>query len=65
MSEGKENITYESALKELEDIQEKLEDNVPIDELSKLAKRAKFLVNWCKKKLNDIDDELSEIFIEE
>lgn len=65
MSEGKENITYESALKELEMIQKKLEENVPIDELSNLAKRAKFLVNWCKNKLNDIDNELSEIFVEE
>lgn len=66
MSEEKENITYESALEELEMIQKKLEsEEVPIDQLSKLAKRAKFLVNWCKEKLRDIDKELSEIFVED
>ncbi|KXX69004.1 exodeoxyribonuclease VII small subunit [Flammeovirga sp. SJP92] len=66
MSEEKENLTYESALEELESIQKKLElEEVPIDQLSKLAKRAKFLVNWCKEKLKDIDKELSEIFVED
>ncbi|NME69965.1 exodeoxyribonuclease VII small subunit [Flammeovirga aprica] len=66
MSEEKENLTYESALEELESIQKKLElEEVPIDQLSKLAKRAKFLVNWCKDKLKDIDKELSEIFVED
>lgn len=66
MSEEKEKITYESALMELESIQVKLnEEEIPIDQLSVLAKRAKFLVNWCKDKLNDIDNELSEIFVED
>ncbi|MBD0402128.1 exodeoxyribonuclease VII small subunit [Flammeovirga sp. EKP202] len=66
MSDKKENLSYESALEELESIQRKLEsEEVPIDQLSQLAKRAKFLVQWCKEKLKDIDKELSEIFVED
>ncbi|WP_044203516.1 exodeoxyribonuclease VII small subunit [Flammeovirga sp. OC4] len=66
MSDKKENLSYESALEELESIQKKLEsEEVPIDQLSQLANRAKFLVQWCKDKLKDIDKELSEIFVED
>ncbi|ANQ48371.1 exodeoxyribonuclease VII small subunit [Flammeovirga yaeyamensis] len=63
MSEKDEQLTYESALKELQEIQNKLdEEEVAIDELAKLAKRAKFLIQWCKDKLKGIDQELSDIF---
>ncbi|NLR92565.1 MULTISPECIES: exodeoxyribonuclease VII small subunit [Flammeovirga] len=66
MSEQKENITYEAALQELQEIQNKLDgDEVPIDDLSKLAKRAKELVKMCKEKLGTIESELTDIFSED
>ncbi|OHX65620.1 exodeoxyribonuclease VII small subunit [Flammeovirga pacifica] len=63
MSEKDDNLTYELALKELQEIQYKIDnEDVAIDELAKLAKRAKFLIQWCKNKLTGIDKELSSIF---
>ncbi|AZQ61930.1 MULTISPECIES: exodeoxyribonuclease VII small subunit [Flammeovirga] len=66
MPKKEEQLTYESALEELQNIQEQLDnEEVAIDDLSKLAQRAKFLVNWCRNKLQGIDKELSDIFTEE
>lgn len=60
-----EKISYKEALEELNSILAKIEsDNIDMDDLTKIVKRALFLVNICKGKLKNTEDELQGIFNE-
>ena len=57
-----ENITYESAFRELEEITRAIEnESVSVDILSEKVKRASFLIDLCQKKLRQTEDEVSNI----
>ena len=54
---SKKQLTYTSALKELEMIVDKIENDSPnVDELTVLVKRAVELTNFCKNKLSNLFD---------
>jgi len=54
-------LTYKEALDELENIIAKLESNeVDVDELSGHVKEATELVNYCRNKLRDTEQELND-----
>jgi len=58
----KENLSYESALIELQEIVKNLENReVKIDELSQTVTRAKQLVDFCRDKLSKTEDEINKI----
>ena len=53
---------YEDAIKQLESIVEKLENNeLDIDELSKQLKTAQRLIKHCKDRLTKTDAEIQKI----
>lgn len=55
-------IKYEEALKQLQDIVEKMEnDEFDIDELAAQLKSARQLIKLCKDKLSKTEREISEI----
>ena len=57
-----ENITYESAYKELEDITREIENEaVSVDLLSEKVKRASYLIEYCQKKLRQTEAEVGNI----
>lgn len=57
-----ENMTYESAFKELEEITREIENEaVSVDVLSEKVKRASFLIEYCQKKLRQTEDEVGNI----
>ena len=54
---------YEKGIKELESILQKLDSGeISIDEITELVKRASFLLEKCRNKLRDIEDELENTF---
>jgi exodeoxyribonuclease VII small subunit len=58
MSEIK--MSYKEALAEIEKIVEKIEnEELDVDELSVMVKRAGELLQWCKKKLKATEEELN------
>lgn len=58
MSEEENPIYYESALIELQDILQQLDQpNTKMDQLSILTKRAKFLIDFCKDRLRQIENQ--------
>ncbi|MEO1784030.1 exodeoxyribonuclease VII small subunit [Thermodesulfobium sp. 4217-1] len=60
-----EEISYKEALEELNSILKKIEsEDIEMDDLTKIVKRALFLVNLCKSKLKNTEDELQSIFNE-
>ena len=62
----KKEIKYEEALRQLEDIVEKMEnDELDIDQLSDQLKKAKKLVKLCKDKLTKTDAEIRKLLSEE
>lgn len=62
----KKEIKYEEALRQLEDIVEKMEnDELDIDQLSDQLKKAKKLVKLCKDKLIKTDAEIRKLLSEE
>lgn len=62
----KKEIKYEQAVRELEQIVDKMEnDELDIDQLSAQLKRAKMLVKLCKDKLTKTDDEIKKLLSEE
>ncbi len=64
--EKKEEMKYEEALRQLEDIVEKMEnDELDIDQLSDQLKKAKKLVKLCKDKLTKTDAEIRKLLSEE
>lgn len=57
---------YEEAIRQLEDIVEKLENNeLNIDEMSKQLKKAQQLIKLCKERLTKTDAEIQKILSEE
>lgn len=59
-------IKYEKAVCELEEIVDKMErDELDIDQLSEQLKRAKVLVKLCKDKLTKTDEEIKKLLSEE
>ena len=51
--------TFEEALKELEKLSEKIQDNsTNLEEMLEIFERGTYLSKYCKKKLNDIDDKI-------
>ena len=59
---AKEEIKYEQAVRELEEIVEKMEnDELDIDQLSLKLKEAQKLVSFCKEKLYKADEEIKKI----
>lgn len=57
-----ENMTYESAFKELEEITREIENEaVSVDILSEKVKRASFLIEYCQKRLRQTEDEVGNI----
>ena len=63
---AKEEIKYEQAVRELEEIVEKMEnDELDIDQLSEQLKRANLLVKLCRDKLTKADEEIKKLLNEE
>ncbi len=53
---------YEDAIRQLEDIVERLESNeLDIDEMSKQLKKAQQLIKLCKDRLTKTDAEIQKI----
>ncbi len=56
-------MTYETALKELEQVVEDLRNEmVSIDDLTEKVKRAKELIEFCKDRLRKVGGDLEDIF---
>ena len=63
---AKEEMKYEQAVRELERIVERMEnDELDIDQLSEQLKRAKVLVKLCKDKLTKTDEEIKKLLSED
>lgn len=59
---SKQKQTYESALKEISEISRALdEQSVNMDELPQKVKRASELIQWCKKRLRDTEQQLGDL----
>ncbi|BCS84388.1 exodeoxyribonuclease VII small subunit [Prevotella herbatica] len=59
---AKEEFKYEEAVRQLESIVEKLEnDELDIDSMSDNLKKAQKLIKLCKDKLTKTDDEINKI----
>ena len=59
---AKEDFKYEEAVRQLESIVEKLEnDELDIDSMSENLKKAQKLIKLCKDKLTKTDDEINKI----
>lgn len=65
MNKANEKISYESAIKELENIVKGIENkDVSVDELIEKVKRAVFLIKHCKEKLQTTDSEIKKVLEE-
>ncbi len=57
-----DNLTYQSAFKELQQIVTDLEEGeVNVDELSEKVKRATMLIAVCKSKLTETEEDVNKI----
>jgi exodeoxyribonuclease VII small subunit len=55
-------LSYSESVSELEQILNKLEKNdVPLEELTPLIKRASELIQLCKSKLHEMDGEIQQL----
>jgi len=55
----KETKTYQEAFEELQQLVRKMENaEIPVDELAEMLKKATLLINICKKKLTDTEEEV-------
>ena len=55
----KETKTYQEAFEELQLLVRKMENaEIPVDDLAEMIKRATLLINICKKKLTDTEEEV-------
>ena len=51
--------TYQDAFEELQILVRKMENaEIPVDELAEMIQRATLLINICKKKLTDTEEEV-------
>lgn len=54
------NITYKEAIDEIEQIIDRIEsEELDVDELSAQVKRAGNLLQWCKSRLKNTEEELT------
>ena len=54
--------TYQDAFEELQQLVRKMENaEIPVDELAEMIKRATLLINICKKKLTDTEEEVKTL----
>lgn len=59
-------MKYEEAMKQLEEIVRKMEDNeLNIDEMGEQLKQAQRLIKLCKDRLTKTDEEIKKILGEE
>ena len=57
-----ENMKYETAMKEIESIVAEMESGtLELDSLTEKLKRAQTLIQLCKKRLTDTDNEVKRI----
>ncbi len=62
---NKTNLTYEKALKRVEEIISKIEaEELNVDELAKNVKEASELLQYCKSKLFETEEEIEKILKE-
>jgi exodeoxyribonuclease VII small subunit len=62
---AKKQLTYNEAIKEIEDILRIVENNeIDVDIISEKVKRACFLIKFCKDKLHDTEEEIDKLFKE-
>jgi exodeoxyribonuclease VII small subunit len=55
-------LTYNDAIEEIEQIIAKIEnDEYSIDDLAERVKRISFLINYCKEKLHNTEEELDKV----
>ena len=60
---AKKEISYSEAIQEIEDILYEVENNeVEIDKLSEKVKRVSFLLETCKTKLLNTEEQIEKIF---
>lgn len=58
----KQEIKYEEAVSQLEDIVRKMENNeLDIDQLGEQLKKAQMLLKFCKDRLTKTDEEIKKI----
>ena len=61
----KDTLTYDKAIEELEELLENIENrDIYVDELSENIKRAALLINFCKKKLKETEENIENILKE-
>jgi len=54
--------TYENAFEELQGLVRKMEkEEISVDELADMLKKATLLINICKKKLTDTEEEVKTL----
>ena len=59
---GKADISYTKAIKEIEEILRKIEnEELDVDQLSTSVKKAADLLKICKSKLRDTEEEIQKI----
>lgn len=57
-----EELSYTSAMKELEEIVQKLQrPDCEIDQLCELTRRSTVLIKYCKERLTQTDEELVKV----
>ncbi len=57
--------TYKEAINEIEEILSQIENNeLDVDELSEKVKRVSTLINMCKEKLRNTEEEIEKILRE-
>jgi len=62
---GKVDISYAKAIKQIEEILEKIEnEELNVDELTANVKKAADLLKICKSKLHDTEEEIQKILDE-
>jgi exodeoxyribonuclease VII small subunit len=62
MKKSKENITYNEAYLQLQQVVEQIEDdNLQLDALAEKIKLAKELIQYCEKKLRSIEKDIEKL----
>lgn len=62
MAKIKKERSYQEALEELQNMVMQLEhEQVPLDALPEMIRNAGELLNWCKAKLRETEDEIQKI----
>jgi len=61
----KKGLSYKEAIGEIEEILRQIENDEPdVDQLSEKVKRLSSLVNWCREKLHNTEEEIERILKE-